>query len=316
MNSMIPKKANIKELIKNQDADAIFNENISNLTPSAKGKNRLLLKISNYYKLYLWGGLKYFGLYDRLLFANLIIDWFKEFRCYWVKELKGFNMRPHDFFFLLGDLRKYTDLELGENQCGTKQIEVWQDPRAIYFLFSQRYKVALNPFEARKFSKYIKKNSLICEYGCGMAPITRSIERFYQHKNVRIHCVDIPTFCFHYIRWYFKKYKKFSFCDFIQIEPDKDSTLSEIYDVVFILNVFEHLPSPYDTIIHLTEHLKKGGYLIFNYIKSDGTTLDTKAGNLERNDTIQFINDHYSIISGSMDIEKNINNTIAQKFHK
>ena len=310
---MIPQKANIKELIKEQNSDAIFQENIANLIPSAQGKNRIPLTISNYIKLYTWGGLKYFGIYDRLLFSNLILSWFNEFKCYWVNELKGFNMRPHDFFFLLGDFRKLTDLELGDNQDGEKQLEVWQDPRAIYFLLSQRYKVALNPFEAKKFSKYIKKNSLICEYGCGMAPITRSIERFYQHKNVRIHCVDIPTFPFHYIRWYFKKYKRYKFCDFIQIKPDNDSTLTETYDVVFILNVFEHLPSPYKTIIHLTEHLKVGGFLIFNYIKTDGTTLDTKAGSLERNDTISYINENYSILNGSIDSDKDIINTIAQK---
>jgi 2-polyprenyl-3-methyl-5-hydroxy-6-metoxy-1,4-benzoquinol methylase len=313
MKNLIPKKANIQELIKEQNASSDFEVDISRLKPSTYGKNRYSLLISNYFKLYFWGGLKQFGIYDRLLFSNLILSWFYEFQYYWIHELQGFNMRPHDFFFLLGDYRKNSDIELNESQNGAKQIEVWQDPRAIYFLLSQRYKVALNPFEARKFSKYISKNSLICEYGCGMAPITRSIERFFRHKNVRIHCVDIPTFPFHYIRWYFKKYKKYQFCDFIEINPEKESILTELYDVVFVLNVLEHLPSPYQTIIHITEHLKIGGFLIFNYIQSDGTTLDTKAGKLERNDTITYIKENYTIINGTIDINENIGNIVAQK---
>jgi len=313
MKNMIPQKANIKELIKEQNSDIIFLENISKLVPSAQGKNKFSLAISNYIKLYLWGGLKYFGIYDRLLFSNFILGWFHEFKDYWVYELKGFNMRPHDFFFLLGDFRKYTNFELADNQSGREQIEVWQDPRAIYFLLSQRYKVALNPFEARKFSKFIRKNSLICEFGCGMAPITRSIERFYLHKNVRIHCCDIPTFPFHYIRWYFKKYKGYRFCDFIEIKPETKNILTEVYDIVFLLNVFEHLPSPYKTIIHLTEHIKNGGYLIFNYIETDGTSLDTNAGKLERNETIAYIKENYLILDGSVNINESIGSVVAQK---
>ncbi|CAN2048442.1 putative Class I SAM-dependent methyltransferase [Candidatus Magnetomoraceae bacterium gMMP-1] len=311
MSAKYPLKSDIKKLISEQNSDPYYN--LSALKGSAYNKNRLLLKIIEFIKLYLWGGLKYFGIYDRLLFSNLILSWFYEFKEYWVNELQGSNIRPHDFFFLLGDYRKEADYGLGNSQDGKEQIEVWQDQRGIYYLLSQRYKVALNPFEVRSFAKYIKKNSLILEYGCGMGPIARSLERFYRNKNFKMHCVDIPTFPFHYIRWYFKKYRKHKFVDFIEIRPDTDNILQENYDAIFMLNVLEHLPRPLKTIVHATEHLNKGGYLIFNYIDTEGDVLDTKAGMFERKDVLRYITEHYEIVQGVVNFNKTTGNTVAKK---
>ncbi|MEO0564494.1 MAG: methyltransferase type 12, partial [Chloroflexota bacterium] len=77
--------------------------------------------------------------------------------------------------------------------------------------------------------------------------------------------------------------------------------------------VFEHLNAPMETIRRFHEYLNVGGVLIFDYILSEGTGLDTKAGLEQREDVLAFIEQHFDIVEGKIDYDRSMRLTVARK---
>jgi len=207
--------------------------------------------------------------------------------------------------------KKFQKVSIPDNTDDKKHIEIWGDKRTVYLLFSNQYRHALNPFFAHRYTKYIPKNGNICEYGCGCSPITTSLIKFYTYKNFKITCADIPTIMFHFSGW---KFKKESFVRMLKINAGNDEPLDDDYDVIFCLAVFEHMPRPIPVIEHLSSRIKTGGYLIFDYIKSEAKGLDTSGALKDRITVLQYIIKNFNIVEGRIpDNGENVDITVCRK---
>jgi 2-polyprenyl-3-methyl-5-hydroxy-6-metoxy-1,4-benzoquinol methylase len=86
------------------------------------------------------------------------------------------------------------------------------------------------------------------------------------------------------------------------------------YDVIILTTVLEHVHSPLEVCKLLTDYLKPGGLLLFDYIKSDALGLDTSQGLLERQEALHYIKDNYTILRGDFsDLNKSIGLCLAEK---
>lgn len=248
----------------------------------------------------------------RLLYANLVLDWFFEFRDYWVHFLGNRPISVHDFHYLRNEYRKrYQGVALSGNSH-EDHLKSWQDYRNIYSIFGSVWNSTFTDLIIYRYAKYIKRNSLVCEFGCGIAPITYSFLKYYPEKKLTFIIADIPQFTFHYAKWRFIGNKRVKT---VTITPSDKRPLPEhdIYDVIFICQVFEHLQNPRETASYLHSKLKQGGILIFDYFKSDGTGLDTAAGVAQRDETLRFIGDNFQVISGVLDPAIDFGTIIARK---
>jgi len=116
--------------------------------------------------------------WERLVHSNIALGWFHEFERYWVEELHLRPISPPDFHFLKGVYR----------QRFQTLIDV-SDVNA-----------ALNPLAARDVIRWIPRHGTVLEFGCGLAPITNSLTRFYRDRNLRITCADVEHVLFHNMR--------------------------------------------------------------------------------------------------------------------
>ncbi len=211
------------------------------------------------------------GLFKKLVDSGFVRGWFKEFNQYWMQQLDGRPLNLHDFFFLYSWYRtKFQSVEVNENANENEFIASWQKPENIYLTFHSAYKIATAPFSFYPFKKYLPSNGAILEYGCGMAPVVTSLV-YSGQTNYSLTIADIPQFTFHYAKWKLKHFDVKS----IDIDPFALPELKDNYDTIFLQAVLEHLPNPLDVVKNLTAHLKKGGYLIFDYSLGDGHGLDT-----------------------------------------
>ena len=251
------------------------------------------------------------GIYKKLIYSHLNLRWFDEFREYWVTELGNRPIEPHDFHFLSGKYRqRFHQVAVKDDASGEEYLRAWRDYRNIHSLFSYQYKSALNPLRAYRYAKYIPRNSKVCEYGCGLAPITNSLCRFYAHRKLKITCADIPHLMLHFIRWKFRDKK---YIRMVSIDPDDDSPLDDTYDVIFLLTVLEHLPRPIPIIQHLTDRIR-GGILVFDYIKSEGHGLDTLQAVKDRISVLEFICNHFEVIDGRISLDgSSVGSTVCRK---
>ena len=117
-----------------------------------------------------------------------------------------------------------------------------------------------------KICRAIKPNRIL-EYGCGIAPITYSLKNYSIKNDLRFNIADIRQINSHYAKWRLPKD-----VNFIEIKPYKNpfDNLKEKFDVVFLVTVMEHLPDPLEVVKNIHRSIKKGGYLLFDYILSDG----------------------------------------------
>ena len=288
------------------DAAALLEEQDAKLPapdPRARSGDGLgpLGRLGSLVRLYALGALVKLGLHRRLVYANLKLDWFHQFQQYWVEELGNRPIHPHDFYFLSGVYRQrlqtiyFEHIEKPELASDDKHLEAWRDHRAVYYLFAFTYRQALSPLRVHPFIRYVPRRARIAEYGCGAAPILTGLARRYRHLDLQLVGADIPHLLFHYARWRFRGDR---FVTMVPVEPNNDAPLAGAYDTIFCLETLEHLPRPIPVLQHFHHVLKPGGYLIFDYVRSDGTGLDTATSLRDRIPALRFILEHFDIVQG------------------
>ena len=290
-------RLDVAALLKQQDAS------LAPAEPSARSGDGLgaLGRLGSLARLYALGALVKLGWHRRLVYADLRLDWFFEFQRYWVEELGNRPIHPHDFHFLSGVYRQrlqtiyFEQIENPDLASDERHLEAWRDHRAVYYLFAYTYRQALSPLRVHPFIGCVPRHGRVAEYGCGAAPILTALARRYRHLDLQLVGADIPHLLFHYARW---KFRHDRFVTMVPIDANDDAPLPGLYDTIFCLEVLEHVPRPIAALEHFHRALKPGGHLVFDYVRSEGTGLDTATSLRDRLPALRFILERFDIVRG------------------
>jgi len=285
------------------DINSLFSKRISPFGKEFPGYFRRL------FNRYLSAVLIVTGLYDRLVDAGFIRNWFEEFRDYWLTELKGRPLYLHDFYYLLGVYRqRYQMVETIEGAEKKGFLESWQNSNTLYQLFGAVRRYAYQPLHCYKFEKWIKHGDSVLEYGCGVAPVAHSLLYYGTKRNLDITIADIRQINSHYAKWRLGKRVKF-----LEIEPFENPFTRERFDAAFMVTVMEHLPDPLATVENITASLRSGGIFIFDYILGDGDGLDTVEAVQQRGQILEYIAKNYDLLTGELTEKKSMGTTVCKR---
>ena len=297
MNRYDDFRPDVPALLKAQDAALAAPD------PGARSGDGLgpIGRLATRVRLYALGALVKSGAHRRLVYAGLRLGWFGQFQEYWTNQLGNRPLQPHDFYFLSGVYRQrlqsidFEQLREPALASDAGHLEAWRDHRIVYHLFAHTYRDALSPLRVHRFARFVQRGGRVAEYGCGTAPMLSALARRYRHRDLQLVGADIPHLLFHYARW---RLRDCPFVTWVAIEGGNDAPLPGLYDTIFCLEVLEHVPRPIPVLEHLHRALRPGGHLIFDYIRSDGTGLDTVASLRDRLPALQFVLDHFEIVLG------------------
>ena len=249
--------------------------------------------------------------------TNLDLGWYQDFSYYWSNILGGRSFwGVQDFYFLTNLYRvRFQDSQIPDTDNASLHLAAWQRPEVLYQLMHLVYKevgfdYAILVKEILKHNPNLKS---FLEFGCGTAPIASSLLDFFGSKrNIRIYISDIQTIAFHYAAYRFSHFKNLVP---LMLVPETNFKLpyTESLDAITCITVFEHLNKPLETACDFHAHLKTGGLLIFDYIKSEGDGMDTAHGVREREAVLDFIAKHFEVLSGDLAQREDIGIIIARK---
>jgi len=255
----------VERKFKEQDLDLIKTHKFDNNFSTRKEyRLKFYPKVICLPKMYFIGALYKSGILEKSIYSNLYINWFYEFRIFWVDYLKNRPIDIVDFHFLrLNYRKKFQGVSHEDEKSPRKFIKSWQRYENIAILFSSIWKYAKSQYlNFHPFLRYIPINAHILEYGCGIAPITEGLIKYCPYKNLKFTIADIKQINFLYARW---KFHLKNYINFVTIDPAILDNLpkNEKYDVILCLTVIEHLPNPFEIIKVLYNHLKRGGGINF-----------------------------------------------------
>ena len=132
---------------------------------------------------------------------------------------------------------------------------IWTDPQHfynnVYFFRRQRWYRAHDTWFTIANRMWPKPVGRLCEYGCGIAPVSAWVARYFPQWEYTL--IDVPSPQYAYAKSRMSPYQM-------------DTTLDGGYDVVVALEVLEHLEDPFHALHDLIAHLLPGGSLFVNYI--------------------------------------------------
>ncbi|MBW1713167.1 MAG: class I SAM-dependent methyltransferase [Deltaproteobacteria bacterium] len=141
-----------------------------------------------------------------------------------------------------------------------------------------------------------------CEYGAGVAPVTFWMVERLRRPPRQITIVDLPSEHFTFGQWRTRRLiaeKKAEVnLQALEVRPDR-LPLGGFYDLITILEVFEHLHNPLEVAVHLDQHLACGGILWENYHLDDNPqAADLKAAQVQRPHVFDYLRRHFELIRG------------------
>ncbi|HNE04242.1 MAG TPA: class I SAM-dependent methyltransferase [Anaerolineales bacterium] len=249
--------------------------------------------------------------------TSLDTSWFEDFSNYWSSVLGG---RPllgvQDFYFLKNLYRiRFQDNQIPDTNDVNIHLEAWQRPELLYQLLHLIYKETIVDYAnlIKKMFEYKPKLRNILEFGCGTAPVTASLYEFFEvRKEIKVYFSDIQTIAFHYAAYRFARYQN---ANPVILKPENEFKLANLppLDVITCITVFEHLNKPLDTVKDFHALLLPGGLFFFDYIKSDGSGMDTNHGSQERLAVLKFVASHFDILEGDLNENDSTGLVIARK---
>lgn len=204
------------------------------------------------------------------------------------------------------------------NAVGGKNMEEWWDLKERHTLqqkmnfykdigawltFRQcNYRSNFN--YGKYFSSYIKPGCSVVEYGCGVAPfINYLVERpdKFDIGSMKFNIVDVVSEPLEFANWRLRKK-----CPEIDLTVHRITEeylypkFNDMFDVICIMDVFEHLPNPYSVVENLMRHSNIGCVLVETWVdKSDGKHggPDLEEAENEKKETIELLNNNFPIKS-------------------
>lgn len=249
--------------------------------------------------------------------THLDLSWFEGFKAYWTSVLGG---RPlwsiQDFYFLMNHYRvQFQTNQVPNTEDSFVHLQAWQRPEIIFQLFHLAYKESLHHelHQLTRLYRWKKRFGSMLEFGCATAPIATSLFCFFNPRpDIRIFLADLKTLAFHYAAY---KFRSCANVTPVLLTPETDFRLplKEPVDVVFCLNVFEHLMDPLGIVRQFYGLLPPGGLLFFDYIRSEGKNLDTRQGAAQRVPVLEFIKNNFEVLEGDPRPESSIGLTVVKK---
>jgi SAM-dependent methyltransferase len=244
--------------------------------------------------------------------------WFEEFNSYWTALLGGRPLwSPLDVYFLKNLYRiKFQQNTLPDSEDASIHLRAWQRPELLYTLMHQLTKetyvhdVSIVLKALRLAGK--TRGASILEYGCGLAPLTYWALKFIRSaRSHRFHLADLASLPFHYAVWRLRGQPNVQ--PFL-LRPENEFRLEtqQPQDVIFCIQVFEHLNKPLETAQLFHKLLNKNGVLVFDFLLTKGEALDSIQATRERSQVIDFINANFAV-QAELDAAKGIDLTFALK---
>lgn len=247
--------------------------------------------------------------------VRLDLTWFERFRPYWSRVLGG---RPlwgvEDFYFLRNLYRmRFQNATVPDTAEAGVHLEAWQRPEVLSHLFHSVYKESMN-HELRVLEPLRRQRvRTVLEFGCGSAPITTTLCEFQPPSGeMQVWISDIETVPFHYAA---HKLAPFRQVRAVPLRPENGFRfpLAQKFDAIFCMTVLEHLQEPLAVMEHLRDLLAPEGLLFFDYVKSDATGLDTRAGLEQRPAVLAFVREHFRLEQGSLDGNESLGLTVVRR---
>jgi SAM-dependent methyltransferase len=148
----------------------------------------------------------------------------------------------------------------------------------------------------------IKPHTSLCEYGAGVAPVCFWLVEHMRNIPLELTIVDVPSEHLTFGEWRLKRrIEELNAPVTVRVREVLPDTLplEDSYDIITVLEVYEHLHNPLAVTVHLFKHLRPGGLLWENYIVLNNPAgEDLPIAQEERPVVFEYVRKHFRLISG------------------
>lgn len=246
------------------------------------------------------------------VYSYLFTGWFMEFKEFWTEILEGRPIDIIDFHYLrLVARTRFQSVEHTDEMNPDEYFSAWNNDSTISLLYNAIWRYAKSAYmDFIPFYRHLPAKGRILEYGCGVAPFTTGMLRYFPSKNLNYDLTDILQINFLYAIHRLGELPNVE----CTIMHSNDNTVKESgYQAIICQAVLEHLPNPTEVVKSFYEALGDEGILVFDYIKGEGMGLDSQQSQVERPETLDFIKTHFTILKGSIDLENSVELCVARK---
>ena len=249
---------------------------------------------------------------EEFVYSYLLTNWFQEFRNFWSEIMDGRPLDIIDFHFLrLSYRNKFQNVKHFNEPDNIDFLTAWHSNENMYLLFGSIWKYAKSAYlNFLAFYFELPKKGKILEYGCGIAPITTGILKYFPSKKYAFEICDILQINFLYAIYNLSNRQNVKYHI---MSPYNNLIDKNNYSVIICQTVLEHIPNPLEVVKSFYDGLEDEGILVFDYIKGDGSGLDSKKSVEEREKTLKFIKNNFFLIKGKISFEKSVGLCIVKK---
>lgn len=252
------------------------------------------------------------------VYSFLLTNWFLNFKCFWFEILEGRPIDIIDFHFLKFSYRSRFQNKKHFNESNSSDfLRAWQSDESFAYLLCGIWRYAKSAYlDFLRFYFYLPRRGKVLEYGCGVAPFTTGILKYFPSKKYDFEIADILEINFLYAIYNLSNLPNVKYRI---LEPYNNLVGKDnYYSAIICQTVLEHVPNPLKVVKSFYDGLKEGGVLVFDYIKTDiqKIGLDSKQSLDEREEVLKFIKNNFHLAKGKIDFKKSVGLCVAKKIKK